>query len=171
MKFSDTDLRGLALPAYLIAIILILIPIVDTTLAVSPLQPASVGWRFGALGLGSQAIMTPLLGGFLAVVTAVVLGHRRALRALQVLALIVAVLFAAAIVLFLLDAIQMRTGIRSEAVRRFDSASLVALIKYVIGIAGTVILSWTAHRAIKRQRISEKSSEQTPLAFTSVPSS
>lgn len=167
MSALDSDrLNALATPSYVIAAILIVIPLVDTALALLPLRPGELAWRFGALGLGSQALMTPLLGGLLALVTATVFGHRRGLRVVQIVAWLAAVLLVVAIALFLLDAIQMRASVRPEVKGAFDKASAVALVKYFVGAAIAVIFAMASQRAIKRTRTATASgADQPPLVF------
>ena len=163
MRSSD-DLKPLALPAYLIGAMLILVPLLDTATSLMPPKMDVVAWRFGALGVVSQAIMTPFLGGFLLLAAASLLGHRRVLRALQIVVGLVGVFFLAAIVLFMLDATQMRATVRPEVVRRFDVASVVALIKYVIGCIASGVFIVATQRAITRGK-SQTSASQTPLVF------
>lgn len=165
MNASDSDrLKALATPSYVIAAILIVFPLVDTALALLPLRPGELAWRFGALGLGSQALMTPLLGGLLALVTASVLGHRRALRVVQTVSWFVAVMLVVAIALLSLDAIQMRGSIRPEVRGAFDKASVVALFKYVIGVGVAVMFAMSGQRAIKRTATAS-GANQSQLVF------
>jgi hypothetical protein len=170
MNSVDTDrLKGLAVPAYVTAAILILFPMVDTTFALLPARSGELAWRFGALGLVSQALMTPLLGGLIALVTASVLGHRRALRVVQILAWLVAALSIGAIALFLLDAVQMRSTVRPELKGAVDKASGVAIVKYLVtsGVAATLALA--SQRAVKRTRKAGAESDEPRLVFGGSP--
>jgi hypothetical protein len=168
MRSSEWErLKPLALPSYVVAALLVLIPVADTVLALTPLHPGAVAWRFGALGMGSQAVMTPLLGGLLALVTAAILGHRRGVRALQVLAVLAAVLLLAASVLFVLDAAQTRASIRATAKGVFDKASVVALVKYFIGVATSVAFALAGQRVIGRMGAHAASDSDTPPLVSS----
>lgn len=168
MRSSEWErLKPLALTSYAVAALLIAIPMADTVLAVLPLRPGEVAWRFGALGLGSQAVMTPLLGGLLALVTAAVFEHRRGVRTLQILAVLAAVLLLAASVLFVLDAAQTRASIRATAKGVFDKASVVALVKYFVGVAVSVAFALAGQRVIGRMGAHAASDSDQPSLVSS----
>lgn len=170
MNSVDTDrLKGLAVPAYVTAAILILFPIIDTGTALLPARTGELAWRFGALGLVSQALMTPLLGGLIALVTAAVFGHRRALRVVQILGWIVVALSIGAIAMFLLDAVQMRSTVRPELKGAVDKASAVAMVKYLVtaGVAATLALA--SQKSLKRTRKASAESEEPRLVFGGSP--
>lgn len=167
MKSSDVErLRPLATPAYALAVLLIVIPLLDTLFAMLPTRLGDVSWRFGALGLGSQALMTPLLGALVALATAVLLEHRRGVRVLQVLAWVVAAGLVGAIVLFLLDAVQVRASVKAEAKPALDKVSVLALGKYFAGVAVSMMFAVSSHRLAKRMRADTGSdSDKGKLVF------
>ena len=141
------SLRPLAVPTYLVAGILVLFPMVDTGLGLLPAAPGEVSWRFGATGLFSRALMTPLLGLLLACGVALLLNQPRTLRALAVVNGAVTVVIVAAVALFLLDALQMRGQVRPDALVSFDVATAVALAKYAIAGAVTSAFAITGWKA------------------------
>lgn len=168
MRSSEMErLKPLAWPAYIVAVLLIAIPMADTALALMPLRPSNVAWRFGALGLGSQAVMTPLLGALLALITAAVLGHRLGLRIVQVLVCLAAVVFVSASGLFVLDALQTRPSIPVAAKGAFDKASAVALVKYLVGAAAAVAFAITCQRLIRHARADSASDADQPQLVSS----
>lgn len=168
MRSSEWErLKPIAWPAYLVAVLLIAIPIADTVLAVMPLRPSDVAWRFGALGLGGQAVLTPLLGVLLALVTAAVLGHRPGLRVVQVVACMAALIFVAAGGLFVLDALQTRPSIRAAAKGAVDRASMLALVKYFVGFTGSVVFAITCQRLIRRARAESAADADQPQLVSS----
>lgn len=119
--------RPLVVAAYLTVLLLILTPLIETTIAVVPFRPGAVNWRFGAAGLFSRAVIVPLFGLVLASGLALALGHRRTLRLVSVIVGLASLAVAVASVLFVLDAIQMRSQVPAQAHAGFDRSSLVAL--------------------------------------------
>lgn len=114
---------------YLMALYLVTVPLAETLIAVWPLQVGDAAWRYGATGLLSQALMTPLLGLLLAVGLAVYAEHRALSRALAVISGVCAVFIIVVIPLFLLDMLEMRGQVVDEATRAFDVATVFALLK------------------------------------------
>lgn len=144
------SIRRIAVPAYLIAALLILFPLLDTALSVLPPRLGEVSWRFGAAGLFSRALMTPLLGFLLAYAVALLLEQRRVLRAFSVLNAVLAVVLLGATTLFILDAVQMRAQVNPQAKTAFDVATLVALAKYGLGMVVTVAFAVTGWKGSRR---------------------
>ena len=135
------------LPAYCVAFLLIVFPLLDTALSVYPTRVSEVAWRFGATGLFSRALMTPMLGLLLAFGVALLAEHRAAQRVIAVLSGLLVLTLAGAVVLFTLDALQMRVQVRPEAKTAFDLASAAALAKYITGAVVALafaIMSWKA---------------------------
>jgi hypothetical protein len=149
----------IAAPAYFVASLLILFPLLDTVLSIWPLQMGEVSWRFGAVGLFSRAVMTPLLGLLLAFAVAVLLEHRLMTRAIAVVGGLTALAIAGVSILFVLDALQMRAQVRPEAKTAFDVASAVALGKYGLGflLLGVFAVSgWKASGKMPKRAESKK---------------
>jgi len=169
--------RKIAVPAYMVAAVLVLFPLLDAALTIWPPQPGAVTWRFGAVGLLSRAVMTPLLGLLVAFALALWLEQRRVLRALAVLSGIVTVCLLGAMALFVLDAIQVRSQVRVDAKTAFDAASLVALGKYgavLLATLGFAIGGWKAARggpSPRRAREGAAPAGLIQVAGRSVPSS
>jgi predicted metal-binding membrane protein len=108
-----------------------------------------VSWRFGAVGIFSRALMTPLFGFFTLFALSLAFEHRRVTRTLAVISGVLVVCIAGGMLFFVLDAIQMRVQVRPEAVRTFDVATIAALAKYgaaiIVGL-GFAIPGWKASR-------------------------
>lgn len=142
--------RFLTWPAYLIASILIVIPMTDTALSVWPPRLGDVGWRFGMAGVYSRTLMTSLLGLLVFLAFAAAFEHRRLIRVLSVLSGIAAATILATMVFFALDAVQMRARVPPEAKTAFDLASVAAFAKYAIAtliLSVTSVASWRVSRA------------------------
>ncbi len=97
--------RLLGLPAYLVAAGVIFIPLVDASMSVWPWRPFVVQWRFGAIGLLSNAFMITAIGLLIVLATALLLGHWRTLRVFGVICALGAVVVAVSMGLFALDAV------------------------------------------------------------------
>jgi hypothetical protein len=146
MKFN----RPLTAVLYCVAGLMIIVPTVEVVLSVWPLRMGVTSWRFGTLGLLSQAIMTPLLGFVVLIATAFALGHRRALTATAVLTGLLALLLLVALPFFALDAIQMRVQVRREALRAFDLSAVLASIKLFASFIVMVLAAVGTVKALKR---------------------
>lgn len=145
----NTTLRPLVWAAYAVALLLIIMPLVELVLGIWPLRVGQLNWRFGAAGLVSQSVMTPLLGMFLAVATAAAMGHRMLARILSGVAIGAGVLGILAIGMFALDALEARASVRPEAMMAFDRATLVAILRYSLGTITAFLLGiggWKASR-------------------------
>ena len=115
-------LSGVLVALYAVALLIVLLPSIELLAAVTPLEPGSVRWRFGAVGFAFQTFTTLLLGLALAAFVALALGHRTAARALAVVAsfLGAAVLVSTAFVT--LDFLQLRGEVVEGARAQFDRA-------------------------------------------------
>jgi hypothetical protein len=142
--------KYLATPAYLVALLLILFPLVDTTLGVWPLRFTNVGWRFGTIGMFSRAVMTPALGVLIIFTVALLFEHRRTLRTVSILNAVMLVLTLIALPLFMLDGLQNRATIRQDAKLAFDVAIVVAVCKMLIGALVTGLFAWYGWRASRK---------------------
>lgn len=142
-------LKALVWPGYIVAALLIVLPLADTLLSVWPIRVGDVSWRFGAAGLFSRALMTPMLGLLLVLAIALMSGHRRVTRGVAVVGGLTVLTILGTSIMFLLDAVQMRTQVRAEAKTTFDVASLVAIAKYGLAMLASLafaIPAWKASR-------------------------
>ena len=152
----NEPLKPLAWPAYGVAFLLVVIPVADTVLGVLPVRMGEVAWRFGAAGMMSRAVMTPLLGLLIALTTAAVFRHRMAARVLAILSFVGTALLLGGIAVFSLDALQARAQVRPEAASAFGIASGVALAKYALGAVVTALAG------IAGWKVSRRSSAAAP---------
>ena len=125
--------RFLGFSAYLVAATLIVVPFFDAAMSLWPWQPASAQWRFGAIGLASNALMLPCAGILIALATSISLGQPRASRWLGMLCAAAALATSLSILLFALDAMQTRANVAAAARLSFNVASATAIAKLLIG--------------------------------------
>lgn len=125
--------RPLALAGYPIALLLITSSALDTVPKILPAALGSQDWRYGALGLVFNSMVTPLLGLAIAAGTAVFVGHRRTLIALSVIFLISALFAVVGGIMFLVDFGGLSSGLSERVGPSFRVATwkttiIVALI-------------------------------------------
>ncbi len=144
--------HALAWPSYVVAALLVLFPLVDSLLTVFPLRPGDVNWRFGAAGLFSRALMTPLLGLLLVFAVALLLDQRRILRVVAVVSGLLSLVLLGTLALFALDTLQMRAQVRPEIVPSFDVAALTAMAKYGAVIVALLMLAVPGWRNSQREK-------------------
>jgi hypothetical protein len=130
--------RYFAWAAYLVALSLILIPIMDAAAETWPLHFSNAQWRFGALGLLSNALMMPSVGILIVLGVAIAAEHDRFLRLSGWLCAVCAALVVFALAAFVLDAIQTRVNVRPEALTSFLVASMTAAGKMILVIVTLV---------------------------------
>ncbi len=124
--------RHLALPAYLVAAGLILIPFFDASMSVWPWRPGIVQWRFGALGLMSNALMIPAVGMLIILAIALLFGHGRTLRVFGALCTLAALVTGVSIFVFALDAVQTRVNVAESGRLSYTVASITAVGKLLL---------------------------------------
>lgn len=140
-------MRRIALPAYLMGLLLVAFPLIDTTVSVWPVRAGEMAWRFGAVGLLSRALMTPLLGMLLALVVALLLEHWRVVRFIAAISGLGGLSVLVLVTLFAMDAVQMRSQVKPASRLAFDIASGVALLKYACGFVVLVAIAVSGRKA------------------------
>jgi hypothetical protein len=146
--------RYLTGPAYGIAVLFVLLPIIDTLAQTWPLALSNPAWRYGTIGLGANYLISALLGMFGLCLLAALGSHRRTLRALTIVNAVAALLLLIAALAFLLDALQLRGTVPRDNPRTlwlFQVGAAKAAFKYLVSAAVMVWLAlatWRAGRAI-----------------------
>jgi hypothetical protein len=150
-------------PAYAVALLFVLWPIVDTLSQTWPMQLGNPSWRYGTIGIGAN-YMISVLFGLLGLSAFAALGtHRRTLKALAIVCGAVAVLLLVVALGFLLDALQVRAGIPQGETRTrsmFDIGVAKAAVKYVLSalvLGWLALASWKGARAMPRPMTEEES--------------
>lgn len=126
--------------------LLCLAPLLDLAAGIGSLNPGAVPWRFGAAGLLSGALVLPVLGLGLLLVSSSLLEQRILTRVLAVAAFLGVLLLLATLVVFALDAVQVRAQVRQEAKRAFDLATVKASITFVLEVLVLTVLGLNAFR-------------------------
>lgn len=148
-------------PAYLVAFMLVVIPLFDAVMSVYPFSPWNEQWRFGALGLLSNAFMIPAIGLLIALTTAVMYDHVRFLRVLGFVCTLAGAFVGLMILLFALDSVQAQANITPDASLPFVVASITAVVKMVLA---TLSLLFTGVAGLKiTPRVEKGLARHTPL--------
>lgn len=140
------NLKRLAPGAYLIALLLLLIPMWDNLTSLLPVHASSSAWRFGFFGLISNALLLPSIGALIAFAAAIVADHARTLRALRLTSWVIAILMLMGVVLFAFDAAQTKNNIQPQIRRSFKIASVTAGLKLLTGAATLALLGLAGRR-------------------------
>jgi hypothetical protein len=133
--------RGRTIVAALLPVALLLIasPLADLIAALIPIRPAEVSWRFGAYGLLTNALVTPILGLAIVLVVSGFRSQRRPIGIIAVVAGMLALILIGGFALFVLDYLQLRQAVGTAARGPYDSAAFKAMI--VAGLEAAVLLS------------------------------
>lgn len=132
-------------PAYGVALLFVVMPIVDTLAQVWPVALGTSGWRYGAVGLGANYLISVLFGMFLLCVVADLRLHRRTLRVLGVVNGVATLVVLIAVTGFVLDALQVRLSVPRDNARTmwvFDVGVAKAVLKY---LSGVLVFGWLAY--------------------------
>jgi hypothetical protein len=152
-RLSTTLIGGL----YCIAILLVGLSLLDYVATVWPVQLSEPRWRYGAVGLLSGFILTPLIGVVVAVALAVYRRQFVVLRVVGIVCLVLAALLCIICAGFALDAIQLRRDAAPETRRVGDLGAMKALVKLAAAIVAT---GWMGLGAVRQGRGRESSREE-----------
>lgn len=154
MAAPSDAIRRFRTPAYLIFTLAAILPIVELILAVSPVKPTQVMWRFGAVGLFASAAAAPLIILLLVYGVALLSEDRVVLYVIGSLAGFAAAVLIISSGAFTLDALQMKRQVNAPAMTKFAIASVQAFVKLLLqGLAAAVlsVSAFRAARALKRE--------------------
>lgn len=154
MAAPSDAIRRFRTPAYLIFTLAAILPTVELILAISPVKPSQVMWRFGAVGLFASAAAAPLIMLLLLYGLALFSEDRVVLYVIGVVAALGAAVLIASAGSFTLDALQMKRQVNPPAMTKFAVASVQALAKLLLqGVAAAVlsVSAFRAARALKRE--------------------
>jgi hypothetical protein len=157
-------LRRLLLLLYLAGVLLFVDQLAELVSALlsAPMAPASPAWRFGAFGLLVSRTSGFLIADAMLFLPAVALEHRRTLRGLATLHLLLAFGLLAGAGTFVLDWLQVRKGVRPGGATALDVAALRAGLVGLVtaGLAawaGVAVLRVTGLMRRSQSRVTEAS--------------
>lgn len=147
--------RMLIAAGYLVGSVAGVLSLFDLLLKLLPFRFGDTSWRIGSVGLVTLSVPALLISLLVICVTAVLLDHRRTLRAFSILSIGAATVMIAVLPLFVLDFLELRRLVRPEALGTFDltmvrAAAAVLLTSGVLGWIG--VGAWKATGSRKKVR-------------------
>ena len=100
----------------------------DTLPKILPADFGSRDWRYGALGLTFNSLVTPLLGLVIAAAAALIADHRRTLQVVSVVFLAMGAFAAVGVLLFLVDFGGIAKGLGEASAPTFRAATWKAVV-------------------------------------------
>jgi hypothetical protein len=154
---------------YLLAAVLVALPLSDTIIGLVPPRPGDVQWRVGAVGLVSGAMMLPLIGIFLALIVAHVHADVWLRRLLAAGCGLMGASALVTMVVFALDLLQIRPEIAPTNLRAYDLATakgLITLLGEGVMFLSLSIVSFRHERAAARRtrELRRPQASSAPLA-------
>jgi hypothetical protein len=149
---SDESLQRFTRALFPVALVLLLVPLVDLALRSMPPQVGTLQWRFATVGLLLGNYGTILLGAALAGLAAAITGNRTVLRVVGIFAIVMAVFTVAVLLMFALDAVQIRRLAAPNFKRPILTSSAGALFNGVIGTIAWVAIGRGALAASRMGR-------------------
>ncbi len=135
---DDASLRRLL---YTGAILFIVIPFLQAGQALWPLQLSDIRWRYGAASALSSILLLPFFGLVLMLTLAKITENKGVARLVGALASLLVVGLLGSLVLFALDALQLKTIVNSQAMQQFESTSLrVVIVTLVFSVAFSLLM-------------------------------
>lgn len=125
-------LRKISSGLYLIAALLIVVPIIDFVTSIFPYLPSSTKWRFASSSLFAGFLLTPLLGVALAMLVAGLMNHRSVLRWIGILSFLVALALLAISALLALDVVELRATAEQDVRMAVVLSGARAILKNII---------------------------------------
>lgn len=166
---SEDNLHRYLRALYLVGLLLVFVPLMDLLLRSFPPQFGTLQWRFATTGLMLGNYGTILLGTGLIGLVAALVGDRGALRALGMVALVMAVVTLAVVLLFALDTLQIRRLAAANYKRPITLSAAGALFTGVFatlvwGVLGRAAL--VASRAVARVVPGSRSRAAAPIVVS-----
>lgn len=165
---SEENLLRYVRALYSVGLLLILVPLVDVALRAFPPQVGTLQWRFATVGLMLGNYGTIILGMALVGLTAALLGDRGVLRVVGGAALVMAVVTLALLVLFALDAVQLRQLVAPTVRHQVGLSSAGAAITGLLGTMAWFLVGRAAMTASRSTRAAAaRTRAPSPLVMAS----
>lgn len=121
---------------FLSAILLFFVPFVQAGSTIWPLKLSNIQWRFGAANALSAVLLLPFLSLSLILFMSRLLESRSLARLVGITSGVLTVGLAASFVVFLLDALQLKTIVSTQAEEAFKGAAArVAIVSVMFTVA------------------------------------
>jgi hypothetical protein len=131
-------------------------------MSVYPFAPHAPSWRFGATGIITAAFLSPVLGLLLAAGVAAASEHRKTLKFISIISLLVGLGLLVTLVFFAMDTIEVRSTLEAAGSGQFALAFVHAGVKQVL-LAGLAL--WVAVAGFRTAAGIQVKTPTPPLAY------
>jgi len=145
--------RRLFSSVYILAVMLVFVPLGEGAFQAWPPYPGDMQWRYGVLGYLGNSLTLPLVGLLAAIVAAAVMEHLTLLRVLAFIALLGAVLLLGGAGLLGIEWRSLRSLINPDVLGAFDASALEAVGRMLLGSVLLLWAGWTAFGASRRDSV------------------
>lgn len=135
--------------AYAVAVLLMLSSLLDLGARLWPLQLGNEEWRFGALGILFNSLVTPVLGLALAMGAAYIGRHRRTLALFSGIALLVAAITTLAFIAFVFASIAVSGRAEAAVKPAFEVAIWKTVVLALAVLPATALLGLGGMRSLR----------------------
>jgi len=139
-------LRRLRVPGYVVASLIILVPVIESIAGAWPFQIGGAAWRLTAIGTAAGVVGTPILGLFLMLILATMSGQRGVLWLISSSCILGGALCLAGSGVFALDAVQLRSQVRIAVAGRYNIASAWTVVKLWLSSATLLVLGVSSYQ-------------------------
>ena len=132
---------------YLVAVLLVALPLVQGLMQIWPLQLTNIQWRFGAANALSGILLLPVMGLSLLLVMARGLGSTVLARMVGIVASLFTVSLLASLVVFGLDAQQLKTIVSSQMSAAFNVTTIrvgMLTVVFIVAYAFIALMGFMA---------------------------
>ena len=143
---DDAPARRLA---YIGATLLIVIPFLQAGQQLWPLQLSDIRWRFGAANALSSVLLLPFLGLSIMTLIARSSESKNVSRIVGALAALSVIFLLGSLVLFALDALQLKSIVTSQMMKPFETTSLRVVLVTLIFTVSFSMLMITAFKSAR----------------------
>jgi hypothetical protein len=154
--------RYLFLALYAAAALILLDQIAELVVVLYPFRLSAVDWRFGAFGLIMGRTTTAVIMDVLIILATLGLRHRRALRIWGMLHVVAALLLLIGLVMFALDALELRGTVRPDVMGTLTLGSTRAALMVFLALIYCGLVTAATLRA-SRRGAADKGADESPL--------
>jgi hypothetical protein len=143
----------MALAGYPIALLLILVPMLDTVPKMLPAHFGSPDWRYGAVGLLFGSIVTPIIGLTIAGAAALIARQYRGLMVVSQVFLLLALVLVIGGVAILVDFGGISAKLSERVTPAFHAATVKTAVIAVLAAVASVWLGLGGLRVVREARV------------------
>ena len=162
---ESASIRKLSAAAYATALIVLVLPLIDTIVGTLPAQPGGVEWRFGAMGIASRALVTPFIALLIALGFSVAAEQYRVTRLIGFLSLVMCIVLVAIMGLFALDSVQMRASVQPGMRSAFDVTVAISFVKYIVATIGAAVFGMAGLRFSGKKAVATPRNPRTAVVM------